>query len=88
MKAELITAVINGAFQLIASLRRFGMTNQEINMRLERVDNGEDPITLEEVNNKINRMEAAIATGREMTEEDRVPVRLPEEEDNDDSGTD
>ena len=79
MNAQLVAAVINGAFQLIASLRRFGMTNQEINMRLERVDNGEDPITIDEVQTKLDDFQAAIDEGRELGEEDRVQIgEVPE----------
>jgi len=40
---------INAAFAVIASLRRQGMTNDEINARFDAVDAGDDAVSIDEV---------------------------------------
>lgn len=40
---------INAAFALIASMRRQGMTNEEINARFDAVDAGGEAVTIDEV---------------------------------------
>jgi DNA-binding transcriptional MerR regulator len=66
MNALLFTNLLNGAFGAIALMRQQGMTNEEINARLDRVDAGGEAITVDEVTEQLLDWQAAIDAGRAM----------------------
>lgn len=66
MSPELAQVLINGAFTIVAGIRRLGMSTQEINERLNRVDNGQDAVTVEEVRGKLDSWQDAIDEGRAL----------------------
>lgn len=63
---QLSAVAINSAFSIIAALRRMGMTTDELNARLDRVDRGEEAITVAQVRTKLGDVQAAIDAGRAM----------------------
>lgn len=69
MDPQLVAAVINGAFTVINSLRRMGMTADEINARFDMVDAGGEAITVEQVQTKLDDFQAALDAGKEMNPE-------------------
>lgn len=64
--ARLITVALNGAFTLIAEWRRKGATEAEIAERLDRVDNGGEAVTVDEVIAAEDAWQAAIDEGRDL----------------------
>lgn len=64
--AQLVTTALNGAFTLLAEWRRKGATDAEIAERLDRVDDGQEPITVDEVIAAENAWQQAIDEGRQI----------------------
>lgn len=64
MSAQTLAVLINAAFQIIAAVRRLGMSSDEINDRLDAVDQTGEAITAEEVQEKLDDFQAAIDAGR------------------------
>jgi len=73
MSANTLAVLINAAFQIIAAVRRLGMSSDEINDRLDAVDQTGEAITAEEVQEKLDDFQSVIDAGREhnaLTPED------------------
>ncbi len=66
MNAAIIAEVLNAGFSLIATLRRQGMTNAEINARLDLVDQGGKAITVDEVDAQLSAWQQALNAGKQM----------------------
>lgn len=66
MKGQVAVQLINAAFSVIATIRRMGMATEEINERLDRVDNGGVAITIEEVREGQTDWQTAIDEGRAL----------------------
>lgn len=64
--AQLLATALNGAFVLLAGMRRKGLTDREIRERLDRVDAGEPAVTAEEVIAAESEWQAAINEGRQI----------------------
>lgn len=65
-EAVAIARLINGAFALIATFRRFVGTNDEIKARFDTVDAGGDAVSVAEVQAKLDDFQAAIDEGRNI----------------------
>ena len=66
MNAALIAQLINAGFAIINGMRQLGFTTADINLRLERVDQGGEAITIDEVQAKLDALKAEIDAGRAM----------------------
>lgn len=67
MNPATIAQIINAMFSVIAGLRRFIGTNEQIKARFERVDRGEDAITIAEVEAALDDWQQAIDDGRSQS---------------------
>lgn len=66
MNAALIAQLLNAGFALINGMRQMGFTTADINMRLERVDQGGEAITADEVQEKLDALKSEIERGRSL----------------------
>ena len=64
MNAAAIAQVINLAFSVISSLRRFIGTNDEIKARFDAIDAGGEAVTTAEVQEKLDAFQNEIDAGR------------------------
>jgi len=67
MSAALLQVILNGAFSLIAMLRRQGMTNEDINARFDIVDAGGQAISVAEVQQSLDRWQQALDAADQIT---------------------